>query len=136
MMKLFVRFLLSLGFLLLGGHARTSQESTHGFPQHFFTAFEQTGDASLQSAPAFFTQGPASGHREINDLLADEEVEDDDDDDESKSSKKHPGTGNSISLIDQQSAANDRFIKSALPFCEHFSYTSALKFIIHCVIRI
>ena len=137
-MKLLVRFLLSLSFFLLGGYAHTSLVRINYTQRSIFESAAQARYMAVQSVHAFYSQAPASGTRHVNDVFSDSEVEDDDDDDdESKHNKKSSGSYNGgINFLMQVSADSYHSLTDPLPFCEHFSYTSGLKFIIHCVIRI
>lgn len=136
-MKLLVRILLSLCSLFLGVHAHTSLQS-HGFPKHFCTL--SAGDIDdLQSRQAVVSQRRSSGDRRANDAPAEreEESEDEEDDDESDSSKRHTGSGSTyLSSNSGAENINALYLLSQLPSCEHLSYFSANKFIIHCVFRI
>ena len=136
-MKLLVRFLLSFCCLLLGVHAHTSQESRHGFPKQFYTLSAEDVD-NLQAGQAYVSQRRSTGDRRVNDESAEREEEsddDDDDDNEAKSFKRHSGSGSSYisySSVDTENAA----YLSYFPSCEHLSYLSSSRFIIHCVFRI
>lgn len=138
-MKLLVRFLLSFCCLLLGVHAHTSQESRHGFPKHFHTLSGEDLD-NLQANQAYVSQRRSTGDRRVNDESAEKEEEsddEDDDDNEAKSFKRHSGPGSSYltsySSLETESAG---YFLSHFPSCEHLSYLSSSKFIIHCVFRI
>jgi hypothetical protein len=136
-MKLLVRFLLSFCCLLLGVHAHTTQESRGGFPRHFYTLSAEDVD-NLQENQAYVSQRRSSGDRRVNDESAEKaEESDDDDDDDVKSSKKHTGPGSSyITSYSTSETDNTLYFLSTFPSCEHLSYLSSSKFIIHCVFRI
>lgn len=139
-MKLLIRFLLSFCCLLLGVHAHTTQESRNGFPKHFYTLSAEDVD-NLQANEAYVSQRRSSGERRVNDESAEKEEEsdddDDDDDNEVKSFKRHSGSGSSyISSYSTVETENAVYLLSNFPSCEHLSYLSSSKFIIHCVFRI
>lgn len=136
-MKLLVRFLLSFCCLLLGVHAHTSQESRHGFPKQFYTLSAEDVD-NLQASQAYVSQRRSTGDRRVNDESAEKEEEsddDDDDDNEAKSFKRHSGSGSSYISYSSVDTENAVYL-SHFPSCEHLSYLSSSKFIIHCVFRI
>jgi hypothetical protein len=119
-------------------HAHTSQESRTGFPKHFYTLSAEDVD-NLQAGQAYVSQRRSTGDRRVNDESAEKEEEsddeDDDDDNEAKSFKRHSGSGSnyiSYSSVDSENAV----YLSHFPCCEHLSYLSSSKFIIHCAFRI
>ncbi|HUP12960.1 MAG TPA: hypothetical protein VM187_12125 [Niastella sp.] len=138
-MKLLIKLLLSFCCLLLGVHAHTTQESRNGFPRHFYTLSAEDVD-SLQASQAYVSQRRSTGDRQVNNESAEKEEEsddDDDDDDEARSSKRHNGSGSSyITSNSTSETANALYLSGHFPSCEHLSYLSSSKFIIHCVFRI
>jgi hypothetical protein len=138
MLKLVIRFLLTSCFLLLGWYAHTSQAPI-GLPQSSVDTPAQDSYTVFQYDRSFFIAAPAPGTDPVSDPFEgrEDEEDDDDDDDEVKSSKKHSGSGSGgMPSFYQQASAWVYSISCRLPFCEHLSYTSAFKFIMHCVIRI
>jgi hypothetical protein len=138
-MKLLVRFLLSFCCLLPGVHAHISGESRHDLPRHFYTLSGEDLD-NLHANQAYVGQRRSTGDRRVNDESAEKEEESDDDDDdenETKSSKRHSASGSSyISSYSPVDAENAVYLLSHFPSCEHLSYLSSSRFIIHCVFRI
>jgi hypothetical protein len=138
-MKLLVRFLLSFCCLLLGVHAHTSQEGRDALPRHFYTLSGEDVD-NLQANQAYVSQRRSTGDRRLYNESAEKEEEsddDDDDDNETKSFKRHSGPGSSyISSYSSIETENAAYLLSHFPSCEHLSYLSSSKFIIHCVFRI
>ena len=137
-MKLLVRFLFSFCCLLLGVHAHTTQESRNGVPKHFYTLSAEDVD-NLQASQAYVSQRRSTGERRVNDESAEKEEEsddDDDDDDETKSSKRHTTPGSSYISSYSSPDTEGALYVSNFPSCEHLSYFSSCKFIIHCVFRI
>jgi len=135
-MKLLVKLLLSICCLLLGVHTHATRESMHGFPRQLYTLSAQDVD-NLQNSQAYVSQRRSTGDRRVNHESAEKNEEsDDDDDDETKSSKRHSASGSNY--ISSSSAAGNSALYhlSHLPFCEHLSYLSSSKFIIHCAFRI
>jgi hypothetical protein len=138
MLKLVIRFLLTSCFLLLGWYARTSQAPI-GSPENTIDRSTQDSYTIVEYDQTFFIAAPAPCTDPVNDPFEDreEEEDDDDDDDDVKSSKKHSGAGSGgMPSYYQQASGWFSSISCRLPFCEHLSYTSAFKFIMHCVIRI
>lgn len=137
-MKLLVRFLFSFCCLLLGVHAYTTQESRNDFPKNFYTLSVEDV-ANLQANQAYVSQKRSTGDRQVNDESAEKEEEsddDDDDDNETRSSKRHTGTGSSYITSYSSLETEGALYLSNFPSCEHLSYFSSSKFIIHCVFRI
>lgn len=136
-MKLLVRFLFSFCCLLLGVHAYTTQESRNEGSKNFHTLSVEDVN-SLQANQAYVSQRRSTGERRVNNESAEkeEESDDDDDDDETRSSKRHtaPGSGY-ITPYSSFETEGARYL-SNFPSCEHLSYFSTSKFIIHCVFRI
>ncbi|MCS3796443.1 hypothetical protein [Niastella sp. OAS944] len=137
-MKLLVRFLFSFCCLLLGVHAYTTQESRNDLPKNFYTLSAEDV-ANLQENQAYVSQRRSTGDRRVYDESAEKEEEsddDDDDDDETRSSKRHTGTGSSYITSYSSPETEGALYLSNFPSCEHLSYFSSSKFIIHCVFRI
>jgi hypothetical protein len=89
---------------------------------------------AIHTDPHLFTPAAPSRSRNVYVHLKATEEEDDDDDEW----KKHSGLINSdiTSFYTPVWGYISHRLSGRLPFCEHLSYTSASKFIIHCVFRI
>jgi hypothetical protein len=135
MMKSIIKFLLLCGFLFLGGYAHTSQ-APNGFSENTLEQSLQAAYPVVQSHPAFFTAAPVSRIKKLAFRLKATKEEDDDDDDDFF--KEHPRTDNGCipSFYTATGGCFSNCLAGRLPFCEHFSNVSTLKFIMHCVIRI
>jgi len=136
MMKLVVKMLLLCGFLFLGWYAHTSQ-APGGYAANTVDRSALAEYPVVQNNKAFFTAAPLRGVKKVADPLKATKEEDDDDDDDDYF-KKHPGTGCG-GIPSFYSIIIGRFSNyhtGRLPVCEHFSYVSTSRFIMHCVIRI
>jgi hypothetical protein len=135
MMRLLTRFLLSLCFLWLGGYVLTCHSGI-GYPlkqvierpiHNNYTSLEYR-KAQIIKTPSRSTDKGAEKTKAI-------EIEEDED--ESVLFKKYLETGNfQTAFLNTQGPENFLLCLNPLPSCEHFSYSSSDKFIIHRVIRI
>lgn len=129
MTRLLIGFILSLYSLLPGvfAHGYSPEKIPEVSAQaHFFTGQIDEAQTSMVGLP---------GARKAGDKIKAIEIQEDE---ESGSSRKYSESRNAC--IAFYAALNNSdipcYFKSCLPFCEHFSYSSSYKFIIHRVIRI
>jgi hypothetical protein len=134
MMKLVVRFLLSCFFLFLVGYAYTSTDRIGHFRKNTVLQSASSRDAAVQTGQHFLIPATPSKTRNVYVRLKATQEEDDDDDEW----KNHSGACNRdiASFYTPAWGYLSHSRSRRLPFCEHLSYTSAAKFIIHCVFRI
>ena len=134
-MRLLIRFIFSVCFLLIGGYAYTHQFHLGYSSNNIFQATAQNYIASLQNDKVVISKDHSSNTRKHNDKIKAVEIEDDDD---PVSFKKYSETSNFC--IDffyvQKPAYVCQRNNNRLPFCKHFSRSSCDKFIINRVIRI
>jgi hypothetical protein len=121
--------------LLLGGYALTCHNVIGYSPKKAvdrppkLNYSSRYDNAEITKAPAPKTR---KGREKIKAIEIEEETE------ESGLCKKYLETGNTLIafLNTQELSPVYQYFKGSLPFCEHFSYFSSYKFIIHLVIRI
>ena len=136
-MRLLIKFIISLCFLLWGGYAHAYQRRMCNAPKRFFETTIRANlpgeqhDQVLVSKPR-----PSNAGNKAGDTIIATEIEEEDD--EAGSYKKRSLAGHGcISFFDGQAPGNiPLYLNAPLPFCEHFSYSSSDKFILHRVIRI
>jgi len=117
-MKLFIRYLLAFCFLLLGGYVLTCHNRIC---------------SAVRNDRGQIRKTTSSSHKIGHSIKATEN----EDDDESSSSRKYARTTcYSITFFRQTPGSVYHDPENRLPFCEHFSYSSSDKFIVHRVIRI
>ncbi len=136
-MRVIIRFIISLCFLLWGGY-------THAYQQRLYKTLKQRFERSAQASSSGEQDGsarvsknyPANSGNNAGDAVEATEIEEEED--ESNSFKKRSLGGNGcLSFLDGQAAGDvPDYLNAPLPFCEHFSYYSSNKFIFHRVIRI
>lgn len=134
MMRFLVRFILSLCFLLWGANARTNQCDTGYSSEKNFEASVRANISAVQNDHVKISR-PTSPFTEKEREKIKATVEEDDD--ETESFKKHAKTGNScISFFDARAPGYTHHNNNRLPLCDHCSWSSSDKCILHCVIRI
>jgi hypothetical protein len=136
-MRILIRFIISLCFLLWGGY-------THAYQQHLYNTLKERFERPVPASSTVEHDGrvrvsknyPANTRNNAGDAVEATEIEEEDDDPTSFK-KRSPGGNGSISFFDGEEAG-DRllYLHAPLPVCEHFSYHSSNKFILHRVIRI
>jgi hypothetical protein len=135
MTRFLIKVFLSLCFLLLKGYghlyANTDQHS-------IYKSLQQLSESSVQVSPPNVGYGqlrissaPSSGAKK--EKIKATEVKDEE---ESSSGRKHLQISHYYLLYPQSPASYYSYHKHPLPFCNHFSYYSSDKFIVHRVIRI
>ncbi len=132
-MRWVFKFFLSLCVLLLGSHALTS----HGYLNYTVKkGYDSPTPATYSYAhnrKARIGKTVPSNAGKISNRIKATEVEEEE---EALSFKRHSETVNfCITFFDMEVSAGNKE-QPQLPFCEHFSYASSDKFIVHRVIRI
>lgn len=138
MMRLFIRFLLLLCFLLLGRHALTHHNSFGFNCEEQIEKLPQADIAFGLNEVYLIYKSATPGKEKLYEKIKAIEIEDDDDDDEKESFKKNLRSGNSfISAFCKQWLENSyRYCNSRLIFCKHIEWSTPDKFIFHQVFRI
>jgi len=135
MMRLLIRWFLSLCLLFLTGYAPAYQGTVRYAPKDLFERAVQAGLSDIQSNEGLIfrtnSTGTKNGRHRLKAIVIEE-------DEESSTSRKNAESSNSC-ITFYNSLANqyiDHDLDGRLPFCEHFSYFASSKLIMHCVIRI
>ena len=134
-MRMLIRLMFSLCFLLVGGYAYTHQFHIGYSSNNIFGATAQTYIDSLQNDKVVISKDHSPNTRRLNDKIKAVEIEDDDD---PVSFRKYSEVGNyclDLFYI-QQPAFVHRLNNNRLPFSDHLLRCSGNKFIINCVLRI
>ena len=137
MMRLFIRFLLLLCFVLLGRYAPAHQNRIGFNSKELVEKLPQADIAyGLNDARPMY-KSATPGKEKLFEKIKAVDIEDDDDD-ETESFKKNVRTGNSfISFFYEQGLENSyRYCNSRLIFCKHIEWSTPDKFIFHQVFRI
>jgi hypothetical protein len=134
MTRLLVNFFLSLCFFLLKGHshlyADTDQENLYTSLRQHSESTVQIKVFDLRSHQPLISNAPSSGAKK--EKIKATEVEEE----ESFSARKHLQISHYFCLSSQEPTSDYSYLKNPLPFCNHFSYSSSDKFIVHRVIRV
>lgn len=135
MTRLLINFFLSLCFFLLKGHGHLYADTDQGY---VYRSMLQHSESTVhiripdvRSDHAMISNTPASGPRKEKTKAT--EVEDEE---ESLSGRKHLEISNYYHFDPLEPASYCNYLKNPLPFCNHFSYLSSEKFIVHRVIRV
>jgi hypothetical protein len=137
-MRLLIRLILPLCFLLLGRFAYTYETAAYCSLQNVFESSVQANLFAGQfTRGLIYSDAPTNTRNEYDHIKA-LEIGEEDDDDESEFSKKSSKNDNScISFYNAgEPGSICRYFNNRLPFCEHLSWSSSNKFLIHRVIRI
>lgn len=136
MMSFLIRFILSLYFLFWGGYAHAmqghlgySRKRITNSPVHAGYPRQQGNEVTVSKA------GTSDTDNKVNDIIIAVEMEEDD---ELVSSPKQGNASNyTISCLYAPGPEGPYcYLSNRLPFCEHLSWSSSYKFILHRVIRI
>ena len=134
-MRWLFRLLLSLCFILVGGYAILhSHHSSYALNASFKNSFHPGIAFKQNDDPSFESIASPNAKKKYERIKA-VEIEEDD---ESEPFRK-PLESNNYSttfLYEQAPIYILSSLENRLPFCEHFSYVSNYKFIIHRVIRV
>lgn len=133
-MRLLITFIISLYFLLWGGDAYKNQDRIAYAWKSIFNKAVQTCYSGEQADEIKVSKAPASNTGDKpNDAIVATEIEED-----NGEPRKPSGTSNChiTFLCARIPMGYYRYLKNHLPLCEHFSWSSSYKFIIHRVIRI
>jgi hypothetical protein len=134
MTRLLINFFLSLCFFLLKGHghlyADTDQDYLYRSLQQHSESTVQIKVFDISNHHPLISNAPASGKKK--EKIKATEVEEE----ESVSARKHLQISHYFCLSSQQPTSKHSYLKNPLPFCNHFSYSSSDKFIVHRVIRV
>lgn len=137
-MRVLIRFLLSLCFLLLRGYFPLYAHAYHAraccSSKKILEQSAQAGFVAVQNKD-LIRKATSSNTGKVIDRIKAEEVEDED---ESFSLRKHADIS-SYFIGFFYAHVLGYFLcckQKRLPFCEHFSYTASNKCILNCVIRI
>ncbi|PWV49091.1 hypothetical protein C7475_106337 [Chitinophaga sp. S165] len=134
MTRLLINFFLSLCFFLLKGHghlyADTDQDNLYKSLKLHSENRVQIKVFELPSLQPLISNAPSSGKKK--EKIKATEVEEE----ESFSARKHLQISHYFCLSPQEPPSNYSYLKNPLPFCNHFSYSSSDKFIVHRVIRV
>jgi len=136
MMRVVIKFLLSCCVLLLGGYALTCHNVIGYTPKKVFDRSPHIHYSCLRYDNAEITTAPSPKTKKGREKIKAIEIEEEDE--ESALFRKYLETGNTlIAFLNAQAPTSVyQYFEGTLPFCEHFSYFSCYKFIIHLVIRI
>lgn len=135
-MRVLIKILLSLCVLLLGGYALTCHNVIGYSPKKVFDRSPQIHYVCFQYDKAQISKSPAPKTKKGREKIKAIEIEEEDE--ESALFRKYLETGSPLIafLNGFDPSSVYQYFKGSLPFCEHFSYISSFKFIIHLVIRI
>jgi hypothetical protein len=135
-MRLLIRYMLSLFFLLWGTYAYIHHHRCYA-TNKVYQAATQTALAAHPNHRVCFSQAPPSNdtpiiYHRLKATIIEEE------DEETESSRDHSASSNNAIpfFYVQLPGSVCHNGKNRLPFCEHFSWSSATKFIFHRVIRV
>lgn len=135
MTRFLIKVFLSLCFLLLKGYshlyANTDQNSIYKSLQQLSENRVQVSPPDADNSQLRISNAPSSGAKK--EKIRATEVKDEE---ESVSGRKHLQISHYYFLYPQSPASYYSYHKNPLPFCNHFSYYSSYKFIVHRVIRI
>ena len=134
MTRLLINFFLSLCFFLLKGHghlyADTDENNLYRSLQLHSESTVQIRVFDIRNQQPLISNAPSSGAKK--EKIKATEVEEE----ESFSARKHLQISHYFCLSSQEPTSNYSYLKNPLPFCNHFSYSSSDKFIVHRVIRV
>lgn len=134
MTRFCINFFLSLCFFLLKGHghlyADTDQDNLYKSLQQHSESTVQIRVFDILSQQPLISNAPSSGAK--NEKIKATEVEEE----ESFSARKHLQISQYFCLSSQDPTSDYSYLKNPLPLCNHFSYSSSDKFIVHCIIRV
>lgn len=134
MTRLLINFFLSLCFFLFKGHghlyADTDQDNLYRSLQQHSESTVQIKVFDTRNQHPLISNAPSSGKKK--EKIKATEVEEE----ESFSARKHLQISHYFCLSSQEPTSNYSYLKNPLPFCNHFSYSSSDKFIVHRVIRV
>lgn len=133
MTRFLIKCFLALCFLLLKGYGHLYADTDQDY---LYRSLQQHSESSVQVTPpqndqALLSNAPSSGAKK--EKIKATEVEDEE---ESFSGRKHLLISTYFLFNPQEPASYYSYLKNPLPFCNHFSYSSSYKFIIHRVIRV
>lgn len=131
-MRMLIRFLLLVCFLSLGGYVQACPTCLyHATEKVCHRAANEIHCSGSRSEEEQLSRTPLPGTRKADHKIKAVEIQEDD---ESDSNKKNQGA--EYTSFSSYSGDIHQHLTSRLPFCKHFSYSSAQKFIINRVIRI
>jgi hypothetical protein len=136
MLKLFVKFILLLGLVLVGSYALTWQYQVCYASENVFGQSAPADHTSLEHPNVPIFRAASSSTGKLHDKVKAVEIEDDD---ESMPFRKYTETVQyGITFFYTQVPGYDthQHYNNRLPFCDHFSRSSSHKFIVNRVIRI
>lgn len=138
MTRLLIRYLLSLFFLFWGGYAHLHHHRCCYGSNKIYQGSVQVGLSSSSNRRICFSKAPpASNGPRIYYSRIKATIVEEEEDEETESSRNHSNTSYYTGFFYAQSmGAIDHQLNGRLPFCEHFSYSSSSKFILHRVIRV
>ncbi|MEX6686298.1 hypothetical protein QTN47_02265 [Danxiaibacter flavus] len=134
-MKWLFRLWLSLCFIVVGGYALLhGHHSSYALKTGFSNSL-QNDLASKQSDDTYIDGIASPNAKKMYERIKAIEIEDDDESEPLRKLLDNNYYSNTFLLAHIQSHILSS-LENPLPFCEHFSYVSSYKFIIHRVIRI
>lgn len=135
-MRVLIKLLLSLCVLLLGGYALICHNVIGYSPKKVFDRSPHLHYVCFQYDNARISKLPAPKTKKGTEKIKAIEIEEEDE--ESALFRKYVLNGTPLIgyLTTFDPSPVYQYFKGSLPFCEHFSYISSYKFIIHLVIRI
>ena len=135
-MRVLIKLFLSLCVLLLGGYALTCHNVIGYSPKKVFDRSPHIRYTCFEHDKAQISKAPSPKTKKGREKTKAIEIEEDDE--ESALFRKYLETGNTfIAFLNTRGLTSVyQYFEGPLPFCEHFSYFSSYKFIIHLVIRI
>ncbi len=135
-MRVLIRFIISLCFLLWGSYSHAHQQRLYDLHQQHIERPVQASSCGEHDGRVRISKNYPSDNSSTGDFPEAKEIEEEDEESESFKKRSSGGHG-SISFLDGLTAGNCLpYLNAPLPLCEHFSYHSSNKFILHRVIRI
>ncbi|WP_298741492.1 hypothetical protein [uncultured Chitinophaga sp.] len=136
MMRVLIKLLLSICVLLLGGYALSCHNTTGYYPKKVFDKSPHIHYTCSRYEEAQVSKTPPPKTKKGREKIKAIEIEEEDED--PTLFRKYSETGNTLIAFINTHIPTSVYpsFEGALPFCEHFSYFSSYKFIIHLVIRI